>query len=81
MVWGIVKQAKIPLIQSPVEIHIDYFGPKKIDLDNLVPKLILDSLKEIVILDDNPDILKKISWTFTKHQNKRSVVLIKEINK
>ena len=80
MVWGIVKKEKIPLIQNPVEIHIDYFGPKKVDLDNLVPKLLLDSLKEIVILDDNPDILKKISWTFTKDKNKRSVVLIKLVD-
>ena len=79
MVWACAKEAKVPLIKSPVEIHIDYFGPRYIDLDNLTPKFILDGLKDVVILDDNPKVLKKISWTFTKDKNKRSIILIKEV--
>ena len=80
MVMACAKKAKVPKINQPVEIHIDYFNPRHIDLDNLTPKFILDGLKGIVILDDNPNIVKKISWTFTKDKNKRSIVLIRLVD-
>jgi len=78
MVWACVKHAKIPMIEQPVEIHIDYYHPRKsVDLDNYTPKLLMDSLKGLVIKDDSSQIVKKLSWRFIQAKVKKSVVTIK----
>ena len=76
MTFYAAKEAKVPKIDFPIEIFITYYHPKKtVDLDNLVPKFILDGLKNFIV-NDNIQWLTKLGWTI-KTGDKSSVVEIK----
>ncbi len=84
-IWACAKNAKIPMIKTPVEIEIVYHHKFKkenkvrLDIDNFTPKFYMDGLSGIVIPDDSIDYVKKLTWTVIKDGENRSVILIKPI--
>ena len=85
MVWAYAKKAKVPMIKNPVEIEVVYHhqfkktDKRRIDIDNLVPKFILDGLVGVVIPDDCLEIVTKLSWTIIRDGGNRSNILIREL--
>lgn len=77
MVLACARTAKIPKIDKPVRIFLEYYHPKRsVDIDNYTPKFILDPLRDHFIKDDNITNITDLRWTFVQDKVKRTVIHI-----
>ena len=78
MIWSLWKEKNYPHIDGKVEVFITYYHPQtNVDLDNFVPKFIMDGLK-IFFEDDSIKYVVKLGWEIKKGDKKSVVVVTKQ---